>query len=141
MNETTNNQNKYSTAPPNRRPKANMDNQSERLGICSIVAGGVGVLFSCCFFPSGLICAAVGIVLAILSKKADTREKKAFNTHAIIGIVLCIIAILLTLAACYMMIVYYSVLRNPSQYPELNEFVRQVEAMMNQIYQQYGTTP
>ena len=141
MNETPNNQNKYITSPSNRRPGPSVDSQSERLGICSIVAGGVGVLFSCCCFPSGLICAAVGIVLAILSKKADTREKKAFNTHAIIGLVLCGVAILLTFLACYMMIVYYSVLRNPSQYPELNDFVRQVEEMMNYLYELYGTTP
>lgn len=138
MNETPNNQNKYITTPPDRRQGPS---QSERLGICSIVAGGVGILFSCCCFPSGLICAAVGIVLAILSKKAATGEKKAFNTQAVIGIVLCVIAILLTLVACYMIIVYYNVLRNPSQYPQLNDFVKQVEQMMNQIYDLYGTTP
>ncbi len=141
MNETPNNQNKYITSPSGRRPGGSIDSQSERLGICSIVAGGVGVLFACCCFPSGLICAAVGIVLAIMSKKADTREKKGFNTHAIIGLVLCAVAILLTFLACYMMIVYYSVLRNPSQYPELNDFVRQVEEMMNYLYELYGTTP
>lgn len=141
MNETPNNQNKYMTTPPDRRQSPKMDSQSERLGICSIVAGGVGILFSCCCFPSGLICAAVGIVLAILSRKADTREKKAFNTQAVVGIVLCVIAILLTFIACYMMIVYYSVLRNPSQYPQLSGFVKQVEETMNRLYELYGTTP
>ena len=107
---------------------------SERLAICSMVAGIVGVLCACCCFPSGLICGAIGIVMAIMSRNADIRPKKSFCTHAVIGLVLCAVAVALTFFVCYAMIAYYSAIREPEKWPYLSEMIKQFKQVFEQVY-------
>ena len=133
MNEKPENQNKYiasdSSSPKNSYP----GDAAERLAVCSIVAGGVGILFACCF-PSGLICGAIGVVMAMLSRNADTREKKSLCTHAIIGLGLCAVAIGLTFLICYMWVAYYSAIREPEKWPYLSQMITQFKQLFEQTY-------
>ena len=113
MNEKPDLQNKYIASDQKQPKNSQPGDSSERLAICSMVAGIVGVLCACCCFPSGLICGAIGIVMAIMSRNADIRPKKSFCTHAVIGLVLCAVAAALTFFVCYAMIAYYSAIREP----------------------------
>ena len=64
MNEKPDLQNKYIASDQKQPKNSQPGDSSERLAICSMVAGIVGVLCACCCFPSGLICGAIGIVMA-----------------------------------------------------------------------------
>ena len=113
--------------------------KSERFAMCSVVAGVVGMLCACCCFPSGIVCAAVGIVCAILSKQRDERAKKAFTGTAITGIVLCVIAALLTFAMCYMIILYYEILAHPENWPPyVSDAIERSRAIMEQMEKIYN---
>ena len=89
---------------------------------------------ACCCFPSGLICGAIGIVMAIMSRNADIRPKKSFCTHAVIGLVLCAVAVALTFFVCYAMIAYYSAIREPEKWPYLSEMIKQFKQVFEQVY-------
>ena len=108
MNEKPDLQNKYIASDQKQPKNSQPGDSSERLAICSMVAGIVGVLCACCCFPSGLICGAIGIVMAIMSRNADIRPKKSFCTHAVIGLVLCAVAVALTFFVCYACLLYTS---------------------------------
>ena len=134
MNEKPDLQNKYIASDQKQPKNSQPGDSSERLAICSMVAGIVGVLCACCCFPSGLICGAIGIVMAIMSRNADIRPKKSFCTHAVIGLVLCAVAVALTFFVCYAMIAYYSAIREPEKWPYLSEMIKQFKQVVEQVY-------
>lgn len=133
MNEKPENQNKYIASDRNTPGNNNPGDAAERLAVCSILAGGVGILFACCF-PSGLICGAIGVVMALLSRNADIREKKSLCIHAIIGLVLCAVAIGLTFLICYMWVAYYSAIREPEKWPLMSQMITQFKQLFEQVY-------
>lgn len=130
---STNNKNKTSTS-------------AERLATCSLISGITGIFCSFLYlpislgsgsnYPTGLICGAIGIVLAIMSKNADLQPKKTFQRRAIAGFVLSCIAIGLTLFFFYSLISFYDALNDPVIGPQLNEFIYQLQQQLNQQLQQ-----
>ena len=76
----------------------------------------------------------IGIVMAIMSRNADIRPKKSFCTHAVIGLVLCAVAVALTFFVCYAMIAYYSAIREPEKWPYLSEMIKQFKQVFEQVY-------
>lgn len=126
MNETSNKKSTY--------PGAGQPGSSDRLSVCSMIAGIGGLLFACCCFPSGLICGVFGITLALLARRAPDNPQKKLSSYAIIGIVCSIIAIALTFLVCYLWIYYYNMLKDPVTGPQLNEFMLRMQEYMQEVY-------
>lgn len=144
MNDTYKNQ--KSTA--GNQPK-NTSTSTDRFATCSLIAGITGLI--CSFFylpvslisgtssPSGLICGVLGIILAIMSKRMDVRPGKPMTTRAIVGIVLSVLAILLTFFFFQMLVGYYETLSDPVKGPQLNDLINRVQEQLNQQFQLYST--
>lgn len=134
-----NNQNKQNPGPGS-QPKNYTS--SDRLATCSMLAGITGLICSLLYFPislarsmnypAGLICGIIGIVLAVMSRNADIKEKKSFNARAITGIVLSAIAIAMTFFFFYLLGCYYEILRDPEMGPKFNEYIYELQQQINQ---------
>jgi membrane associated rhomboid family serine protease len=127
--------------------KKKTSSSADRLATCALICGIAGIV--CSFFyipmslmsggnyPSGLIFGVMGIVLALLSKRADERPRPAFQGKAIAGIVFGCIAIGLTFFFFYALINYYDALRDPVMGPQINEILNRLqEQLMEQMNQQ-----
>lgn len=143
MNDTYKNQ----TPVTDKHPK-NSSTSTDRYATCALIAGITGLI--CSFFylpvslissassPTGLICGVVGIVLAIMSKKADVRPGRSMTTRALIGIILSILAIILTFFFFQILVNYYEILRDPVRGPQLNDMINQIQNQLNQQLQLYS---
>ena len=119
--------------------------REDRLAVYSMLTGGVGILFTCCF-PSGAAFGIFGIVLALMSRSASEAKEKRFNQQAVVGIILSVVALLLTCFLCYAFVQYFSVLkafRDPvigpqmrEENPQLYNVLMQVENMFRLYYSQ-----
>ncbi|WP_227148138.1 DUF4190 domain-containing protein [Lacrimispora sp. 210928-DFI.3.58] len=124
----------------NSNNKKKISTSADRLATCALICGLAGVI--CSFFylpislmsggnyPTGLICGVMGILLAVMSRRADERPKKAFRGRAIAGIVFGCIAIGLTFFFFYALINYYDALKDPVMGPQINE-------LLNRLQQQF----
>ena len=115
--------------------KSSPPSREDRLAIYSLLTGGVGILFTCCF-PSGAAFGIFGIVLAIMSRNASEAKEKHFNQRAVIGIILSVIALLLTCFLCYALIQYFSLLKafqDPIIGPQMREDNPQVYNLLMQV--------
>lgn len=144
MNDTYNNQ-----KPTTGNQQKNNSTSAERFATCALIAGITGLI--CSFFylpvslisgassPSGLICGVLGIILAIMSKKADVRPGRPMTARAIVGIVLSILAIALTFFFFQMLVSYYEILSDPVKGPQLNDMINRVQEQLNQQFHLYST--
>ena len=78
-----------------------------------------------------MICGIIGIVLAAMSKNADTDSKKSLNARAITGIVLSILAIALTFFFFYLLGKYYDIISDPELGPKFNEYMNRLQQQMH----------
>ena len=135
MNETFNSQ------KPQPNNKQNNSTSSDRLATCSMIAGITGLICSFFYFPvslvsgsntpTGMICGIIGIVLAAMSRNADTGSRKSFNARAITGIVLSILAIALTFFFFYLLGKYYDIISDPEMGPKFNEYMNRLQQQMH----------
>lgn len=68
----------------------------------------------------------IGLVLALMSKNADIRPKKAFLGRAVMGIILSNVAIGLTMFFFYSLISFYDALNDPVMGPQINELINRL---------------
>ena len=68
----------------------------------------------------------IGLVLALMSKNADIRPKKAFLGRAVMGIILSSVAIGLTTFFFYSLISFYDALNDPVMGPQINELINRL---------------
>ena len=123
---------------------------SDRLATCSLIAGVTGLICSFFYIPwslvyntslsVGLICGIIGIIMALMSRKADIKEKKSFSTRAIVGLVLSALAIALTFFFFSALAQYYEALRDPVNGPKINELMNRVQEQLNQQMNLQGGT-
>lgn len=98
------NQNYYGNQPPayyqnTYQPYPNKEIPGNGMGIAGMVLGICGLVFSCIWFI-GLVCAVVGLVLSCVSY---SKGKRVFykSNKAISGIVMCVIALFLSVLALF----------------------------------------
>ncbi|MCC8025268.1 MAG: DUF4190 domain-containing protein [Clostridium sp.] len=143
MNDTYKNQKPTAGNQPN-----NTSTSADRYATCALIAGITGLI--CSFFylpaslisgassPTGLICGVLGIILAVMSKKVDVRPGRPMTTRAIVGIVLSVLAIVLTFFFFQMLVGYYETLSDPVKGPQLNDLINRVQEQLNQQFHLSG---
>ncbi len=80
----------------------------------------------------------LGIILAVMSKKVDVRPGRPMTTRAIVGIVLSVLAIVLTFFFFQMLVGYYETLSDPVKGPQLNDLINRVQEQLNQQFHLSG---
>lgn len=143
MNDTYKNQKPTAGNQPN-----NSSTSTDRYATCALIAGITGLI--CSFFylpvslmsgtssPTGIICGALGILLAIMSKKMDVRPGHPMTSRAIVGIILSVLAIVLTFFFFQMLVSYYETLSDPVKGPQLNDLINRIQEQLNQQLHLYG---
>jgi len=126
----------------------NNSTSTDRYATCALIAGITGLI--CSFFylpvslisgassPTGLICGVLGIILAIMSRKAEVSPGQPMATRAIIGIILSVLSIVLTFFFFQILVSYYETLSDPVKGPQLNDLINRVQEQLNQQLQLYG---
>ncbi|MGN0372669.1 MAG: DUF4190 domain-containing protein [Enterocloster sp.] len=115
---------------------------SDRLATCSMISGFTGIIWSFLYlpialsfggnYPTGLIFGVLGILLAIMSRNADTGSRKVFRKRAVTGMIFSSISIGLTFFFFYTLICYYDYLRDPVLGPQINALINQLQQQIEQ---------
>lgn len=98
-------------------------NQPNNLAIGSMIVG-IFSLISCCIPLLQFILGVAGILLVIFSKRG-----KPWSGFAIAGLVLSIIAILISVAMVIYMIVVFQMMKDPQFAPLFNDIYQMYESM------------
>lgn len=114
---------------------------SERLAACSLISGALALICSFLYlplslgsgnsYPGALVCSAIGITLALMSRNADMSPQRTFKPRARTGIILSSIAIGLTFFFFYSLVSYYDALTDPVLGPQINSLINQLQEQMN----------
>lgn len=125
-----NNQNNYNTPDPfnqnnyNQLPPLTPAGQTNNMAVASMIVSIFGLL-TCCIPPLQFIIGVVGILLVIFSKKG-----RPWSGFAIAGLVMSIIALLISIAMVIYMVFAFQMMKDPQFAP-----------IFNDIYQMYETMP
>ena len=99
--------------------------QQNNMALAAMIVG-IFSLLSCCFWPLQIALGVTGIVLVIFSK----RGGKPWSGFAIAGLVMSIIALLISIVFIVYTIIGYAMLKDPQMAP-----------LMEEIYKMYETAP
>lgn len=103
-------------------------NSSDSFALASLILGSIGIALGCCAYPS-IICGALAILFALLSRGSSLRLSQRAKIGLWLGITSAVLGVLM---------IVLSILTILLQYGSFSNYMDQVMEMYEQLLSSYG---